>query len=87
MKKLKYSVKGQMLLMAKAHLETAILFMILFLFTIRMRQGVGNVIFGIVGILGYFLAIYSAAGTAHTNDERSISPLSPKAAKGFILPA
>lgn len=87
MKNLRYSIMGQMLLMVKAHLEIALIFMIFFLFTIRMLEGIGNIIFGIVGTLGYFLAIYSAAGTAHTNDKRSISPLTPKPAKGFILPA
>ena len=86
MKNLKYSVSGQMLLMAKTHLSTAFLFMVLFLITISMAGKVRDIIFGICGSLGYFSSIYSAADAAYFDDKKSISPLTPKPAKGFILP-
>ncbi len=86
MKNLKYSIKGQMLLITKAHLRTALLFMILFLFTFSMNSKTKDVIFAIFGTLGYFLSMYSAGNNAYLNDKKSISPLTPKAAKGFILP-
>ena len=86
MKNLKFSVPGQMLLMAKAHLSTAFLFLVLFLLTMSMAGKIRDIIFGICGIIGYFLSIYSAAGTAHNDDKKTISPLTPKPAKGLILP-
>lgn len=86
MKKLKFSVPGQMFLMAKTHLTTAFLFMLLFLFTMSMQGKAREIIFGICGLLGYFLSIYSSAGTAYLDDKKTVSPLTPKATKGFILP-
>lgn len=76
-----------MLLMVKTHFSTACLFMILFIITTSMRNDFGNIIFGICGTLGYFLSIYSAASTFLTDDKRTVSPLTPKALKGFFLPA
>lgn len=86
MKNLKYSMCGQMLLMVKTHFTTAVLFMILFLVTTSMRNDFGNAVFATCGTLGYFLSIYSAAANAYTDDKKTISSLTPKAAKGFILP-
>ena len=86
MNKLKYSLWGQMLLMVKTHLTTAILFMILFLATTSLRNDFGNIVFGVFGTLGYFLSIYSQAAASLTDDKRTISPLNPKPLKGFILP-
>ena len=86
MKKLKFSVPGQMLLMTKTHLTTAFLFILLFLFTISMQGKARDIIFGVCGTLGYFLSIYSTAGTAYLDDKKTVSPLTPQAAKGFILP-
>ncbi len=86
MKKLKFSVPGQMLLMAKTHLTTAFLFLLLFLLTISMAGKARDIIFGICGLIGYFLSIYSAASTAYLDDKKTISPLTPKPAKGLILP-
>lgn len=86
MNKLKFSVPGQMLLMVRTHFTTAIVFMILFLMTTSMRGNIGNVVFGIFGFLGYFLAIYANASSAYLNDKMDASPLTPKPTKGFILP-
>lgn len=86
MNKLKFSVPGQMLLMVRTHFTTAVVFMLLFLFTASMQVGIGNLIFGIIGIIGYFLSIYSAAGSSYLCDKMDSSPLTPKPAKGLILP-
>ena len=87
MKNLKYSVPGQMLLMIKEHATTSIVFMILFLMTASIRNEFGDLLYGIFGVLGYFLSIYSLASTTYKNDNTKISPLAPKPLKGFILPA
>lgn len=87
MKKLKYSVPGQMVLMIKTHFTTAVVFMILFLMTASMQKGIINTIFGIIGLLGYFLSIYAYSETAHKNDKLTVSPLTPKPLKGLLLPA
>ncbi len=87
MNKLKYSVPGQMLLMVKNHFTVSVVFMIFFLMTTSMRNGFGNMVFGILGLLGYFLSIYSYSGTALRDDKRTISPLEPKPLKGLLLPA
>ena len=86
MNKLKFSVPGQMLLMLRTHFTTAVVFMILFLMTASMQGSFGNVVFGVVGILGYFLSIYASASSSFINDKMEISPLTPKPAKGFMLP-
>lgn len=86
MKKLKFSLIGQMLLLAKSHLSTGLVFMILFLFTVSMYGPAYNVIFGTCGFLGYFLTIYQSANNAYLDDKKTISPLTPYAAKGFVLP-
>ena len=86
MKNLKFSVPGQMLLMAKTHLTTSFLFMILFLLTLSMAGKTRDIVFGLFGTIGYFLSIYSAAGSAYLDDKKSISPLTPKATKGLVLP-
>lgn len=86
MNKLKFSVFGQMLLMVKSHFTTAVLFMIIFLLMTSMMQGIGGIIFGILGVIGYFLTIYSAAVASQKSDRLPSSPLTPKPLKGFILP-
>lgn len=88
MNKLKYTIPGQMLLLVKSHLSTAVLFLILFLFTFSMTAGtgIGSIIYASVGILGYFLSIYSTAGSYVSCDKMPSSKLSPHPAKGFILP-
>lgn len=86
MKNLKFSVPGQMLLMSKAHLSTAFLFLLFFLFTMSMAGTAKDIIFGVCGIVGYFLSIYSTAGSAYNDDKKTISPLTPKPAKGLVLP-
>lgn len=87
MNKLKYSVFGQMLLMIKNHFTVAVVFMILFLMITPMRNSFGNMVFGILGVLGYFLSIYAYSGTAFRDDKRSVSPLTPTPLKGLWLPA
>lgn len=87
MNKLKYSVPGQMLLMIKNHFTVSVVFMILFIMTASMRNGFGNMVFGILGFLGYFLSIYAYSGSALKDDRRTISPLEPKPLKGLWLPA
>lgn len=86
MKKLKYSIPGQMLLMVKSHFTTSVLFMILFLATSAMQKGFGNILFGVLGFLGYFLSIYSYSGSAFKDDKLSVSPLTPHPLKGLWLP-
>lgn len=86
MNKLKFSVPGQMLLMLRTHFTTAIIFMVLFLMTTSMRGSFGNMVFGVIGLLGYFLSIYSSAASAFINDKMDASPLTPKPAKGFLIP-
>ena len=71
MKNLKFSLWGQMLLMAKTHLTTGFLFMILFLFTMSMEGPAYNVIFGTCGLLGYFLTIYQNASSAYFDDKKT----------------
>ena len=75
-----------MFLMLRTHFTTAVIFMVLFLMTTSMRGDFGNKVFGTIGFLGYFLAIYAAAGSYHLNDKMDASPLTPKPAKGFLLP-
>ena len=87
MNKLKYSISGQMLLMIKSHFTTSVVFMILFLMTTSMRNGFGNMVFGVLGFLGYFLSIYAFSGTALRDDKLTVSPLTPKPLKGLFLPA
>ena len=86
MKNLKFSVHGQMLLMVKAHFAIALLFLVLFLLTMSMTAGTKDIIFGICGMVGYFLSIYSFAETAYLDDKKTVSPLTPKQAKGLMLP-
>lgn len=87
MNKLKYSVPGQMLLMVKSHFTVSVVFMILFLMTASMQTGFVSTVFGVLGLLGYFLSIYSHSGTALRDDKRSVSPLTPHPLKGLWLPA
>lgn len=87
MKNLKYSVPGQMLLMIKSHFTVSVLFMVFFIMTVSMQSSFINTLFGILGLLGYFLSIYSYSGSAHRDDKRTISPLTPKPLKGLWLPA
>jgi len=86
MKKLKYSLVGQIVLMTKTHLVTALLFLILFLFLGAKDQGTVYKIFGFFGTLGCFLSIYSNAASALNDDKKTISPLNEDPKKGFILP-
>lgn len=87
MNKLKFSIPGQMLLMIKQHFTISVVFMIFFLMTVSMQKGVFSTIFGIFGLLGYFLSIYSYSGSALRTDKMSASPLSPDPIKGLWLPA
>lgn len=75
-----------MFLMLRTHLTTAVVFIILFIMTTSMRGGFGNSVFGWLGLFGYFLSIYASASSAFLNDKMDASPLSPKPAKGFLLP-
>lgn len=87
MDKLKYSIPGQMLLMIKNHFTVSVMFMILFIMTVSLRTGFGDIIFGIFGFLGYFLSIYAYSESAFRDDKRTVSPLEPKPLKGLYLPA
>lgn len=87
MKNLKYSIPGQMLLMIKNHFSTSVVFMILFLMTVSMRVGFVDTLFGIIGFIGYFLTIYAYSASAHRDDKREVSPLTPHPLKGLRLPA
>jgi len=87
MKNLKYSIPGQMLLMIKNHFTVSVVFMILFLMTTPMQNTISNMIFGIVGYIGYFLSIYAFSESALRDDKRTVSPLTPHPAKGLWLPA
>ena len=86
MNKMKYSIPGQMLLMIKNHFTVSVVFMILFLMTASMQVGVGSLIFGGIGFLGYFLSIYSYSGTCLRDDKITVTNLTPHPLKGLMLP-
>lgn len=86
MKKMKYTVWGQMLSVVVAHATTAFIFMFICFITAGLWTGIAAKIFSAVGCLCYFMAIYNSGVNCAQADKRSISPLTPYPAKGTILP-
>ena len=86
MKKMKYTVLGQMVSVLGAHAATAFIFFFIWLVTAGMWQGVAGKIFSAIGCLCYLVAIYNSGVTSAQNDKRTISPLTPYPAKGLVLP-
>ncbi len=87
MKKMKYTIWGQMLSVVGAHAVTAYIFMFIWFITAGLWEGVAGKIFSAVGLVCYLVAIYNSGVTCAQTDKRAISPLSPYPAKGLILPA
>ncbi|MBO5059836.1 MAG: hypothetical protein J6C82_02845 [Clostridia bacterium] len=86
-KKLKYTIFGQILHTLTSHAGIAVMFAFLWLIMIAVwTTKIGGYAFGIIGILTYFLAIYNAGCDAALDDKKPYSPLTPKPAKGLILP-
>lgn len=86
MKKMKYTIWGQLLSVVGAHAATAFIFMFIWLITAGLWEGFAGKIFSCVGCVCYFVAIYNSGVTCAQNDKRSISPLKAYPAKGLTLP-
>lgn len=86
MKKLKYTIPGQMLSVAFAHIITAFVFFFIWLISAGMWEGAFGKIFSFVGLVCYLVSIYNSGVNCAQADKRTVSPLSPHPAKGFVLP-
>lgn len=86
MKKMKYTIWGQMLGVVGTHAVTAFIFMFIWLITAGLWEGIAGKIFSGFGLVCYFIAIYNSGVSCAQADKRTISPLKAYPAKGFTLP-
>ena len=86
MKKLKYTIPGQMLSIAGAHIITSFIFFFIWLVTAGVWEGIAGKIFSLVGLICYLISIYNASVNCAQADKRTVSPLTPHPWKGFVLP-
>lgn len=84
--KLKYSIKGQIILAVLAQLKTVFVCFALWFIAIAITASkIGGAIYTVFAILFYCISLYSECCSQAANDKKSYSPLTPHIYKGALL--